>query len=313
MTAPLAIVNFKATSRPVVTIRYFADPKKVTAMYDGLDAGVAKGTARQLAALLLAYHHDPKAARVCRTALISVKTPKHATKAELEDIDRRLLRAASDLQKFLGVASMLGWVHGNTATRHIHLIFANSNGRRTLDLRPKFLKELQAMRWTIQFLSGRGKGRRRALPMYPKAKRLDTRILACALLDDDGKIHKGRWNQLVKAGKITEPRLRKNGSLISFNFQGRRIRASTLTNFLGLLGGRTSAGSGSGENQSKAMTTLIDPNATMPDELQAAFNESGFTSNDVQEILRDIREAQAHVKRSQLTQSNQPKPSIDIS
>ena len=313
MNEPLAIVNLRYTSRPVAAIKYFANPKKVAAMYDGLDCGVARGTARQLAELLLAYHHNPRGQRICRTAVISVKTPRNASPDELADIDRRLLHAARDFQRYMGVASMLGWVHKDSLTRHIHLIFANSNGRRTLDLRPKFLKELQAMRWTIQFLSGRGKGRRRALPMYPKAKRLDTRILACALLDDDGKIHKGRWNRLVKAGKITEPRLRKNGSLISFNFQGRRIRVSTLTNFLGLLGGQTSAGSGSGENQSETMTTLIDPNATMPDELQAAFNESGFTSNDVQEILRDIREAQAHVKRSQLTQSNQPKPSIDIS
>jgi hypothetical protein len=70
MTTPLAIVNLKSTSRPVATIRYFADPKKVTAAYDGLDVGVAKGTPRQLADLLLAYHHDPRVKRVCRTAVI---------------------------------------------------------------------------------------------------------------------------------------------------------------------------------------------------------------------------------------------------
>jgi hypothetical protein len=169
---PYAIVNLKSTSRPVATIRYFADPKKVTAVYDGLDVGVAQGSPRELADLLLAFHHDSRANRVCRTAVISVQTPKRATKEELSDIDRRLLRAAADFQKFLGIASMLGWVHGNTSTRHIHLIFANSNGRRTLDLRPKFLKELQGLLWTVQFLSGRGKGKRKALPMYPNNTRL---------------------------------------------------------------------------------------------------------------------------------------------
>ena len=124
---PYAIVNLKSTSRPVATIRYFADPKKVTAVYDGLDVGVAKGSPRELADLLLAFHHDARASRVCRTAVISVQTSKRATKEELSDIDRRLLRAAADFQKFLGIASMLGWVHGNTSTRHIHLIFSNSN------------------------------------------------------------------------------------------------------------------------------------------------------------------------------------------
>jgi hypothetical protein len=292
---PYAIVNFKATSRPVAAIKYFANPKKVVATYDGLDCGVAKGTPRQLCELLLAYHHDPRAKRVCRTAVISIRTPKNASKSELADIDRRLLQAARDFQKIMRVASMLGWVHGDTATRHIHLLFANSNGRRTLDLRPKFLKEIQGMAWTIQFLSGRGKGRRKALPMYPRAKKLDTRLLAIALLDSNGKLRKDRWEKMVKAGKITDFRLRTNGSLVSFQFQGRRIRLTTLVNFLGLLGGQTSAGSGLGENQTEIMTNLIDPNAALPDELQEAYTDSGFTSKDVQEILAQIREAQEHL------------------
>lgn len=307
---PYAIVNFKATTRVVRAIKYFANPKKVVATYDGLDCGVAKGTPRQLAELLLAYHHDPRARRVCRTALISVRTPKNASKGELADIDRRLLQAARDFQKFMRIASMLGWIHGDTATRHIHLIFANSNGRRTLDLRPKFLKELQGLAWTVQFLSGRGKGRRKALPMYPKAKRLDVRLLAVALLDSDGNLRKDRFERMVKSGKISDLRLRTNGSLISFKFQDRRIRLTTLINFLGLLGGQTSAGSGLGENQTEDMTTLINPNAALPDELQEAFTDSGFTSKDVQAILQDIREAQGYVSQTQT--QNQPKKSIEI-
>ena len=294
---PCAIVNFKETTRVVRAIKYFSNPKKVVATYDGLDCGVAKGTPRQLAELLLAYHHDPRARRVCRTAIISVRTPKKASKSELADIDRRLLHAARDFQKFMRVASMLGWVHDDTATRHIHLIFANSNGRRTLDLRPKFLKELQGLAWTVQFLSGRGKGRRKALPMYTKAKRLDVRLLAVALLDSNGRLRKDRFERMVKAGKITELRLRANGSLISFKFQDRRIRLTTLINFLGLLAGEAGA-AGGGENQSDKMTTIIDPNAALPDELQEAFTDSGFTSKDVQAILQDIREAQGYVSVS---------------
>ena len=307
---PCAIVNFKETTRVVRAIKYFSNPKKVVATYDGLDCGVAKGTPRQLAELLLAYHHDPRARRVCRTAIISVQTPKKASKSELADIDRRLLHAARDFQKFMRVASMLGWVHGDTATRHIHLIFANSNGRRTLDLRPKFLKELQGLAWTVQFMSGRGKGRRKALPMYTKAKRLDVRFLAIALLDSDGNLRKDRFERMVKSGKISDLRLRTNGSLISFKFQDRRIRLTTLINFLGLLAGEAGA-AGGGENQTEVMTTLIDPNAALPDELQEAFNDSGFTSKDVQAILQDIREAQGYVSQTQT--QNQPKPSIEVS
>lgn len=313
MSTPYAIVNLRSTSRPVEAIRYFSNPKKVVETYADLDCGVAVGSPKQLADLLLAYHHDPRAMRLCRTAVISVETPKNASKDELAEIDRRLLRAAKDFQKFMRVASMLGWIHGDTGTRHIHLIFANSNGRRTLDLRPKFLKEIQGMAWTMQFLSGRGRGKRKSLPMYPKARRLDTRLLAVALLDSHGKLRKDRWDKMVQAKQITDFRLRNNGSVISFQFQGRRIRLSTLANFLGLLGGQTATVPGLGENQSDAMTAILDPVATTPDELQKAFKDSGFTSKDVQAILQDIREAQGHVQsKSMDAPVNQSKPGMEM-
>ena len=305
---PLAIVNLRATSRPVEAIRYFANPKKVVAVYDGLDAGVAVGSPKQLAELLLAYHHDPRARRICRTAVISVKTPPKASQAELDDIDRRLLRAARDFQKLLGVASMLGWIHRDTKTRHIHLIFANSNGRRTLDLRPKFLKEIQAMTWTMQFNTGRGRGRRRALPMYPRAKNLDARILAFGLMDAKGRLRQDRWDRLVQRGKISNFRHRKNGDVISFEFQGRRIRLATLKNFLVALGDEEN-----NESESTTMTTLLDPYKPIPDELNESLRDSGFTSKDVQEVLADVRAALALTGQTPAAiKPTQPKPDITL-
>lgn len=293
---PYAIVNLKSTKRPVDAIKYFANPKKVVAVYDGLDVGVAKGSPKELAENLLAFHHDPRTNRVCRTAVISVQTPPGASKSQLSDIDRRLLGAAKDFQKFMGIASMLGWVHQDTLTRHIHLIFCNSNGRRTLDLRPKFLKELQGFLWTLQFASGRGKGKRRALPMYTKSKRLDVRVLAVALLGPDGKVRQERWDKLVKAGNVSELRHRKDGSIISFQFQGRRIRFATLKNFLGLLGGQTSDGSAGGNHQTgENMTNIINALEPLPADVTESLHGSGFTSADVQEILKDIREAQQRI------------------
>jgi hypothetical protein len=205
--------------------------------------------------LMLGLRTGDEVKRVCRTSVIS-QTPKGASKEELKDLDRRLLRAAADLQKLLKVASMLGWVHGNTPTRHIHLIFSNSNGRRTLDLRPKFLKEIQGMAWTMEFLSGRGRGKRKALPMYPQSKKLDVRVLAIALFDSNGKLRKDRWAKLVQAGKVSDFRQRNDGSLISFKFQGRRIRLSTLKDFLVCLSGQPLP-AGEGNSGIKYMTTII--------------------------------------------------------
>jgi hypothetical protein len=316
MSTPLAIVNLKTTSRPAATIRYFADKNKVTATYADLDVGVAKGTPKQLEELLLAYHHDSHVQRVCRTAVISVQTPPDASPELLADLDRRLLRAARDFQKFMRIASMLGWVHGNTATRHIHLIFANTNGRRSLDLRPKFLKELQGFAWTIQFASGRGKGKRKALPMYPKAKTLDARVLAIALLDSNGHLRKDRWDHLVETGKVSDFRLRKDGTIISFEFKKRRIRLATLKSFLSLLAGQPPVLGGGENQQSEIMTTIINPAESAPDGLQADLQDSGFTSADVQEILSDIREAQGHLKTTKITRAIPspitPKPGFSL-
>ena len=232
MSTPLAIVNLGSTGDVPASIKYFSNPKKVGCFIDGLYTGAAVGTPKELASLLLANHHNPRGRRVARTAVISVKTPRRATKAELEDIDERLVRAFWDLQKILKVP-MLGWTHHNTATRHLHIIFPNSNGVRCLDLRPKFLRQLQGFMWTMSLLSGRGKGRRKALPCYPKSHKLIVRDVADELLDDHGEIRPDRWKALVAQGKISNFRQRKSGELISFEWggTGRRVRMATLRGF----------------------------------------------------------------------------------
>lgn len=285
MTAPLAIVNFRSSSRPVATIKYFSDPRKVVAQYDGLETGVATGTHKELADLLLGYHHDRHAPRVCRTAVISVKTPTGASQSHLAELDRRLLKAAADLQRFLRVASMLGWVHGNTSTRHIHLLFPNSNGRRTLDLRPKFLRQLQGFLWTMQFLAGRGKGRRKAINVYPKSRKLSVRDLAILLLDGNGNIRHDRWEKLVRAGKISNFRRRNNGQIISFQFQGRRIRLATLKSFVSELN----------QKGTNTMTTIINPDEPLPMDLLDSLRQAGFDEADLVVMLEDMRQARYHL------------------
>jgi hypothetical protein len=112
------------------------------------------------------------------------------------------------------------------------------------------------MAWTMEFLSGRGRGKRKALPMYPQSKKLDVRVLAIALFDSNGKLRKDRWAKLVQAGKVSDFRQRNDGSLISFKFQGRRIRLSTLKDFLVCLSGQPLP-AGEGNSGIKYMTTII--------------------------------------------------------
>jgi hypothetical protein len=283
MNTPYAILNLRSTSDPVASIKYFSNRKKVTASFDGLATGLAVGSAQELADLLLAGHHDRHSKRVCRTAVISVQTPADATQEELEDIDRRLLQAAADLKLVLGVASMLGWVHGNTLTRHIHLIFGNSNGRRTMDLRPKLLRQLQGFLWTAQLLSGRGKGRRKALSVYPRSRKLVVRDLADFLLDDGGNLRRERWEQLLAAGKVGNVRLRKNGSPISFECEGRRIRFSTLKGFI-----TEQLTHGKDNTMPVELTSLALP---VPAPLLASLSAVGVAADAVNRVVEDFRDA----------------------
>ncbi len=80
-------------------------------------------------------------------------------------------QAFKDLYEKLGVPGV-AWIHDNTQTIHGHGLFPNSDGRRTLDLSPTFLREVQGFQWTKALISGRGRGRRKALSVYWLLKNL---------------------------------------------------------------------------------------------------------------------------------------------
>ena len=278
MKPPCAIINLKFNSTPQAACRYFRNRDKVIGEFDGLEIGCAANkTDAELVEALLCSHHDPKVERVCRSAVISVQTPEHATEAERKEIVARLLRCARDLQKFLKVASMLGWCHGNTKSLHLHALLPNSTGKRTLNLTPKLLRELQDFKWTCEFLSGRGKGKRGSLEFNPRAPGLRLNTLAAILMDRNGDIVEDRWDRLVNDGKITEYRYRKDGSIISFKYGGKRMRLETLRKVI--LDKKSTGGKkGTGMKQLEV------------NQVEAQLTECGWTSEDVQEVLRDIRE-----------------------
>lgn len=205
---------------------------------DEWDIGVAAGCKpRELIKLLAADHHNPTAARAFLTAVLSVKTPPNASPEVLKDIDDRIEQAVRDLSKKLGVPAV-AWIH-NSKTRHAHVLFPNSDGRRTLRLARQFLKELQGFGWTEALASGRGKGQRKALPVYTHSRQLDVRDLAASLLDQHGRYNPEALRQLIASGDVTDLREAKNGRLISFQWHGRRIRQTTLEGFIKLMKGDT--------------------------------------------------------------------------
>lgn len=217
-------------------MRYMLDRRKVVRVIDACDIGVFSGKPRDAVELLVLDHHDPTGAKchILRTEVISIKTPKDATPQQLAAFDDHLERSVWDLKKALGIKQLIAPIHGNTRTRHVHLIHGNSNGQRSLDWGPEFLSKLNDFQWTSALAPGKGRGQRRGIEVYPKARTLSVRDLAALLVDEHHQLQPSRWDGLVQKGELTDFRTRQDGSLISFCFAGKRIRFATLAAFLPL-------------------------------------------------------------------------------
>ncbi len=139
-----AIININYSQRVTASIRYFSNERKVVKTLDGLNTGVAIGKPKDLAAILRSEHHDPTACKEARTFILSAQTPDKPTPEQLQMIDAALEKAFFDFKAEVGGISMIGWIHGDTKTRHLHGIMPNSNGDRGLNFTPDFLSKLQS-------------------------------------------------------------------------------------------------------------------------------------------------------------------------
>jgi hypothetical protein len=92
--------------------------------------------------------------------------------------------------------------------------------------------DMSDMKFTTAAVSAKGKGLGKSMAVYPKAKNLAVRNLAVQLFDGRGGMRADLWAGFVRDGTVCNQRTRKDGTLISFEFSGRRIRLETLRGFL---------------------------------------------------------------------------------
>jgi hypothetical protein len=116
---------------------------------------------------------------------------------------------------------------------HLHGGVANVGpDGKPLKFKPYMVRDMAAMKFTAHTISAKGAGKSRGVAVYPKARKLAVRDLAAFLIDDNGVVRPERWDALVASGDIGDLRLRKDGSLISFSYQGCRIGFDTLQSFI---------------------------------------------------------------------------------
>ena len=116
---------------------------------------------------------------------------------------------------------------------HLHAAVANVNSSgRPLKFLPHMVVAMADMKFTDKAISAKGTGKK-GLKLYTKARgKLGVEGLAERLVAADGSIRNDEWRRLKKDGAISDFRTRKDGSIVSFIFDGKRIRLSTLNSFV---------------------------------------------------------------------------------
>jgi len=164
---------------------------------------------------------------------------------------------------------------------------------------PNHVLDMAEMKFTTHAISARGKGQAKGVPVYSKAKKLAVRDLAALVVAPGGGINNGVWMQLKEKGILSGFRSRKDGSIISFAFDGKRIRLATLHRFLDQPQQPQTKGN-------TMPTASIQPDQPLPDSIAAKLAKAGFTTKDLASLTTNLRSAK--VLTHTATETKQPNP-----
>lgn len=177
---------------------------------------------------LQSFHSN---SRACQVRHVVFSTPKVM---ETKQAKASLARVCRDwIATYAPDRNWLFGFHNDNGILHGHLAVANLGpDSKPLKFRPHVVVTMSEMAFTKHAISAKGKGKI-GLPIYTKTrKQLAVQDLAAALLDTNGEIQPKVWDDLESQGLITGCRTRKDESLISFLYGGKRIRLSTLQRYI---------------------------------------------------------------------------------
>ncbi len=226
-TPPLICKLIKAGQQATLLVRYIVS--KATKLLADLGYGeveIERDDWRWAGDQLRADHADSRASEVRHV----VFSGSHHLPVEAQQV---LHLAALDWLATYAPARR--WIMGfqrHNGVEHLHVAVANVGEDGTpLDLDPYKVLDMAAMKFTTHAVSAKGRGVGQGTgKVYSKPRKSSARDLAEALAPD------------LKAGTVLDrlvlrhpgvgaPRYRKDGSLISFEFDGKRIRLATVDGF----------------------------------------------------------------------------------
>jgi hypothetical protein len=190
---------------------------------------------------LRSHHGESRASEVRHVVLSTPKgTPRREAKKVIRAVWKDFISTyAPERPWMFGLQFHNGILHGHGAISNV------GPAGRPLGWKPHQVVAMSEMAFTEHAISAKGRGKK-GLPIYTKARgKLAVKDLAALVVDTDSTIKNEVWKQLKKKGAVSDFRNRKDGSLISFEFQGRRIRLATLKHFVEHLQSDSSGNTGS--------------------------------------------------------------------
>jgi len=285
----------KAGQQAAKLLSYIA--KKAVCFRADLGFGVMRLRRKQLtwAVDALRGFHDGSHASEVRHIIFSV--PKDVPRRHAQ---RLLFSMFSDWRKTY--APGREWAAAIHHPNHLHVALANyGKDGEPINFRPHQVKAMADMQFTQAVISAKGTGKRKSLAVYPKAKKLAVRDLATLLLDDHGRVKDDAWERLKKEGILSSFRLRKDGSPISFEYAGKRIRIATLRHFILEKQQAT-------KNKTMPLD-IIKSDQPLPDSLAQKLMKTGFSKADLDTLNRNLRDAHAlHPRPAAKAKTIEPQP-----
>jgi hypothetical protein len=230
MTPPMIVKLIKAGQKSKSLTSYIAG--KAILMKAELGFGMVTIERKQmpLVAETLRVHHTNKRSSEARHVVLAVpkSTPRREALVLLEKV------SADWIAEYAPGRPWMYGVHVDNGFWHAHLAVANTGeDRRALDIDQYDVRNMASMKFTTHAVSAKGTGMNTGLPVYSKAANLAVRDLAESLVDDDGRVHNDRWEEMVATGKITDIHVhQRTGAPTSFQYDGRHVGFKALHQFI---------------------------------------------------------------------------------
>jgi hypothetical protein len=173
---------------------------------------------------LKCYHGD---SRACEVRHIVFSLPRGTPRKEAKEALRAicadwLMTYAPERNWVFAIQFHNGICHGHLAVQNVGI-----DGK-PLKIRPHQVQQMAKMSFTVNANSAERTGKQ-GLPFYSKPrKKLAVQELAELVFLANSTINKKMWNHLKATETVKNLRLKKDGTLLSFEFSGRRICLSTL-------------------------------------------------------------------------------------